>query len=114
MINKIHKTLLSLIKNNYAFEVYNIDDYNRLIFSFYHLNSVYNGLCYISKESSNIYIDFQYHAHNKRIEKQLNYLCANIYKLYKLNQIDFVAEIITNYKPLMLDKHNTCFSLAEV
>ena len=102
MINKIHRTLLSLIKNNYAFEVYNVNDYNRLIFSFYHLNSVYNGLCYISKESGNIYIDFQHHAHNKRIEKQLNYLCGNIYKLYKLNQIDFVAEIITNYKPLMI------------
>lgn len=110
MINKIHRTLTSLVKKNYCFEVYNIEDYNRLIFSFYHLNSVCNGLCYISKDTGNIYIDFQYHNKNKSVEKQLYFLCANIYKLYKLNKIDYAVDVISGYKLLAPELYNNNFS----
>lgn len=115
MLNKMHRTLTSLIKKHYVFEVYNIEDYNSLIFSFYHLNSVYNGLCYISKDSGNIYIDFQYHNKNKAVEKQLYLLCANIYKLYRLNQIVLIEKIISAYKPLALEifNKNYSFNIAE-
>jgi hypothetical protein len=105
LINKIHRTIGSLLKKNYTVEFWT-DNNSTIILSFYHLNSVYNGLCYVSKESDWMHIDFQYHAKNKTVEKQLYNLCGNIKKLYKLNQLQQGIDILESYRPLALKKYN--------
>lgn len=104
LINKIHRTINSLLKKNYTVEFWT-DNNSTIILSFYHLNSVYNGLCYISKESEWMRIDFQYHAKNKTVEKQLYNLCDNIKKLYQLNQLQRGIDILESCKPLALEKY---------
>jgi archaellum component FlaF (FlaF/FlaG flagellin family) len=99
MINKIHKTVNSLLKKHYTIEFYTDNNFT-IILSFYHLNSVYNGLCYISKDSDYINIDFQYHKYNKAVHEQLKRICENISKLNKLNQLQTALNILNNYKPL--------------
>ena len=97
MINRIHKTLLSLLKKNYIVEFYTDNNFT-IILSFYHVNSPYGGLCYISKEHEHERVDFQHHAKNKTVEKQLLYLGKNIRKLYKLNQFELVKNTLASYK----------------
>jgi hypothetical protein len=104
LINKIHGTINSLLKKNYTVEFWT-DNNSTIILSFYHLNSVYNGLCYISKDSDWMHVDFQYHAKNKTVEKQLYNLCGNIKKLYKLNQLQRGIDVLESYKPLALEKY---------
>lgn len=113
MIDKLHRINFSLLKKNYTIDYYNENAFY-IVLSFHHLNSVYNGLCYISKEKNKVIIDFQYHTHNKAIEKQLNALASVIYKLYKLNQFELVKTIISNYRTLAIKKYNEKYSLLEV
>lgn len=110
MIDKLHRTINSLLKKNYTVEFWT-DNNSIIMLSFYHLNSVYNGLCYISKESGRISIDFQYHAKNKTVEEQLVRICQNVYKLYKLNHLQTVINILENYKPLAKDIYNKKYAL---
>ena len=113
LFNKLHRTIISLIKKHYTVEFYN-DNNHCIILSFYHLNSVYNGLCYIGKNSDYIRIDFQYHRYNKTVEKQLLYLCSTIQKLYKLKQLEQVKTILENYQPLAKEIYNKNYSLNKV
>lgn len=97
IFNKLHKILNSLHKKNYIIEFYS-DNAFSIALSFYHKNSPYNGLCYISKEAERFSIDFQYHKHNKTVKKQLENVCKMVYTLYKLNQLDLVKKMFDNYK----------------
>lgn len=110
MIDKLHRTINSLLKKNYTVEFWT-DNNSIIMLSFYHLNSVYNGLCYISKESGRISIDFQYHAKNKAVAEQLTRICQNVYKLYTLNNLQTAINILENYKPLVKDIYNKKYAL---
>lgn len=100
IIDNIHRTLTSLLKKRYTVEYYSENNYY-IILSFYHLNSVYNGLIFISKEYNTIHIDFQYHHNNKTIQKQLETLSRYIIRLYHLKQLELIIDILANYKPLV-------------
>lgn len=106
MINKLHRTINSLLKKNYTVEFYTDNNFT-IILSFYHLNSVYNGLAYINKENGNIKIDFQYHAVNKTVSEQLKRICENVYKLYYLKQFDLAINILNNYQNAAREIYNT-------
>lgn len=110
MIDKLHKTISSLLKKHYTVEFWTDNNFT-IILSFYHLNSVYNGLCYISKESGKINIDFQYHRHNKKVREQLNTVCKNVFKLYQLNQLQTAINILNNYKPSATKIYNDNYSI---
>lgn len=99
IFNKLHKTLNSLHKKNYIIEFWNDNNFT-IMLSFYHLNSVYNGLCYIDKDTGNVKVDFQYHQQNKVVKKQLEIIGNAVYNLYKLNQLERVKTILNNYKSL--------------
>lgn len=111
MIKKLHRTIYSLLKKHYTVEFWNENDHY-IILSFYHLNSVYNGLCYICKKSGSINIDFQYHRYNKTVYNQLLTLGKNIYKLYKINCLIRVEQIINNYKPLANEIYKNNYSIS--
>ena len=113
MINKLHKTLTSLLKKHYTVEFWTDNNFT-IMLSFYHLNSVYNGLCYISKETGRINVDFQYHRQNKRIQEQLQRICENVYKLYRLNQLQIVINILNNYKPHAMEIYNKNYSISRI
>lgn len=104
IINNMHRTLTSLLKKRYAVEYYSENDYY-ICLSFYHLNSVYNGLVYISKENGFTNIDFQHHRFSKTVHKQLNILSGYIFKLYQLKQLNTVIDILANYKLLANKNH---------
>lgn len=110
MIDKLHKTISSLLKKHYTIEFYT-ENYFTIILSFYHLNSVYNGLCYINKDSGNINIDFQYHAVNKLVHEQVKRIAENVYKLYKLNQFNMAILILNSYKQQATEIFNNYYSL---
>lgn len=110
MINKIHNTINSLLKKHYTVQLYNDTQFS-IILSFYHLNSVYNGLCYIDKDNGKIYIDFQYHRYNKTVHQQLNVLCENIYKMYKMHQLELIFEILENYSKQADEIYNKNYSI---
>lgn len=110
MLNKLHRTINSLLKKHYTIEFYT-DNNHIIILSFYHLNSVYNGLCYINKETGHINIDFQYHALNKTVKEQVKRIAGNIYKLYKLNQLQTAINILNNYKPAATEIFNKYYSI---
>lgn len=109
MINKIHKTLASLLRKNYTVVFWSENNYC-LRLAFYHLNSVHNGLVYISKVDKNISIDFQYHHKNKTVQKQLEFLGANIQKLLYLKQKELLFSILENYHKQASDKYYKYFS----
>ena len=109
-INKLHRTLTSLLKKHYTVEFWTDNNYT-IILSFYHLNSVYNGLCYISKDNGNINIDFQYHRQNKQVKKQLENTSKYIYGLYRLGYLNSVITILNNYKPLATEIYNKNYSI---
>lgn len=110
IINNLHRTITSLLKKRYTVEYYRENNYY-ICLSFYHLNSVYNGLVYISKENGAINIDFQYHHENKTVYKRLKTLGDYVYRLYKLNQLDTATNILANYKPLAMEIYNKHYSL---
>lgn len=99
ILSKLHKTLNSLHKKNYIIEFWNDNNFT-IMLSFYHLNSVYNGLCYIDKDTGSIKVDFQHHQQNKVVKKQLEIIGNAVYNLYKLNQLETVKTILNNYKSL--------------
>lgn len=109
-IDKLHKTITSLLKKHYTVEFYTNNNHV-IILSFYHLNSVYNGLCYISKESGCINVDFQYHTINKVVKEQIKRIAENVYKLYQLDQLPIVISIFENYKPLATQIYNEKYSI---
>lgn len=110
MIEKLHRTIYSLLKKHYTVEFWNENDHV-IILSFYHLNSVYNGLCYINKYNGDINIDFQYHRHNKQVKKQLENICQRVGGLYKLSGLDCAIEILNNYKPLANEIYKNNYSI---
>ena len=110
MLNKLHKTITSLLKKHYTVEFWTDNNFT-IMLSFYHLNSVYNGLCYISKETGAINIDFQYHRQNKTIREQLRRICENVYKLYQVNQLTTTINILNNYKQQAMEIYNTNYSI---
>lgn len=110
MIDKLHRTINSLLKKHYTIEFYT-DNNHVIILSFYHLNSVYNGLVYIYKESGYINVDFQYHALNKTVCEQVKRIAENVYKLYKLNQFNMAILILNSYKPAATEIFNNYYSI---
>jgi hypothetical protein len=106
LYNKLHKTINSLLKKNYTVEFYTDNNFT-IILSFYHLNSVYNGLVYISKENGKIKIDFQYHAINKIVSEQITRVAENVYKLYQLKQFDHAVNILNNYHAAAREIYNS-------
>jgi hypothetical protein len=111
MIDKLHKIINSLLKKHYTVEFWS-ENHHTIILSFYHLNSVYNGLCYIDKQDfNNIHIDFQYHRQNKQVKKQLETLCQRVYWCYKLDMLEYAIEILNNYKPLATKIYNDNYSI---
>lgn len=110
MINKLHRTIASLLKKHYTVEFWTDNNFT-IMLSFYHLNSVYNGLCYISKETGRINVDFQYHRQNKAIREQLERICENVYKLYQINQLQTAISILNSYKPLAMEIYNNNYSI---
>jgi hypothetical protein len=111
MLNKIHRTVKSLLKKHYTIEFYTDNNFT-IILSFYHLNSVYNGLCYISKETGRINVDFQYHTLNKTVREQVQRIAENVYKLYQLNQLQTAINIFNNYKPQAMEIYNKKYSIS--
>lgn len=109
MLNKINKTLNSLLKKDYTVEFWSDNNFI-IMLSFYHLNSVYNGLCYISKDDGRVRVDFQYHNKNKTVEKQLKYLCENVYKLYNLKQFEIVKNLLENYHNIAIKSYKEKYS----
>lgn len=109
-LDKLHNTLSSLLKKHYTVEFWSDNDHV-IILSFYHLNSVYNGLCYICKDSGNINIDFQYHRQNKQVKKQLENICLRVYWVYKLINLDYAIEILNSYKPAATQIYNENYSI---
>ena len=105
MVNKLHRTLNSLLKKHYTVEFWN-ENSNTITISFYHANSVSNGLCYISKSIGLYAIDFQYHRYNKAVEKQMDNICNIIFKLYQLGHLDTVTTILDNYKAIAGGENN--------
>lgn len=111
MIYKLHRTCYSLLKKHYTVEFYNENDHY-IILSFYHLNSVYNGLCYICKNSGQTWIDFQYHRRNKIVHKQLLTLSKNIYNVYKKYNLGAAEQVINFYKPLANEIYKNNYSIS--
>ena len=99
LLDKLNITLNSLLKKHYAVEFYSENDYY-IILSFYHLNSVSNGLAYIEKNGDNITIDFQYHRYNKIVKNQIENIGKYIKNLYNLKQQQKAFDIMKNYKYL--------------
>ena len=110
LLAKINRTLYSLLNKHYIVEYYSENDFY-IYLSFYHLNSVYNGLVRISKENGDILVDFQHHRYNKLVHKQLANLSEKVYRLYKLKQITLVTDLLSNYKPLAQYIYNQYYSL---
>ena len=110
MTNKLHRTISSLLKKHYTVEIWN-NTHLTIILSFYHLNSVYNGLCYIDKDTGRITIDFQYHKQNKLIKEQLSRICENVYKLYQINNLQTALNIIDGYKTQASEIYNKNYSI---
>lgn len=96
MINKLHRTLNSLLKKHYTVEFWS-DNNHVIMLSFYHLNSCHNGLCYISKTTGVYAVDFQHHHYNKIVDKQIEKIGGIIFTLYKLGHFDMVKTILDNY-----------------
>lgn len=99
LLNKLNRTLNSLLKKRYAVELYNENNYY-IVLSFYHLNSANNGLAYIEKNGGKVTIDFQYHHYNKVVKNQLENIGKYITNLYNLKQHQKALDIIKNYKYL--------------
>ena len=73
---EIFKThLYNLLKKDIAIEIYNQQN-NTIIFSFFHLESVYNGLIWYDISTHEYNINFQYHEYSKTLEKSLEKLLA--------------------------------------
>lgn len=101
LIVKIHKILRSLARKKYIVEFYNENNFS-IILSFYHLNSVYNGLVYIEKATGRVFVDWQYHHHNKAVGAQLVRLGEYVRQLFALKQNDIVIEMLNNYKMMVV------------
>lgn len=84
---KTNRTLKSLLKKDYTVEFWSENNFCFML-SFYHLNSVYNGLVYIHKKDGRIRVDFQYHQKNKTVEKQLKLLSNYLLEFYNNNNLD--------------------------
>ena len=112
MTNKLHRTISSLLKKHYTVEIWNNTHFT-IILSFYHLNSVYNGLCYIDKDAGRITVDFQYHRQNKLIKEQLIRICENVYKLYQLNNLQIALNVIDGYKTQASKIYNKNYSITK-
>ena len=110
--NKTARTLESLLKKNYTVEVWS-ENGSFLILSFFHLNSVYNGLVYIHKDNSYYRVDFQYHHKNKTVEKQLKTLCKYVYEFNKLNNLEQFKLLLGLYRTEAQKIYNEKFSIRE-
>lgn len=95
-IETLKSNLHSLLKQDYAITIYS-DLKSVLILSFYHLNSVYSGLLWISKKDDYFHINWQYHKYNKRVQKTLETMAKAIQKIYKLKHPELIEEEINFY-----------------
>lgn len=95
---EIFKTnLYNLLKKDVAIEIYNQQN-DTIIFSFFHLDSVYNGLIWYNTKTKIYNIDFQYHDYTKTLENLLRKVMQNIewFKLdYIEKEINFYRELST-------------------
>jgi hypothetical protein len=108
---KFRVNLNQLLVMDYAVELYNYNDAGCTI-SFNHLNSVHNGLAFISFENDYRYVDFQYHKHNKRVEKIINEILDYIKLYYRLRKrFDYIIEEITYYHNLAMQLYNCKYSV---
>lgn len=113
MIDKLHRTLNSLLKKHYTVEFWTDNNFT-IMLSFYHLNSVYNGLCYISKNTGHYSIDFQYHRYNKTVHKQMENICKITYKLYQLGHLDMLKTILDNYHSIAREIYDNNYSITDI
>lgn len=113
LFSKTHRTLNSLLKKHYTVEFWNENNYC-IILSFFHLNSVYNGLVYIHKNDGSCRVDFQYHNKNKTIEKQLKTLCKHGYTFYSLHHLEDFKMLLNLYRTEAQKIYNKKYSIKAV
>lgn len=104
MTNQQFKNCLyQLVKNDYGFELYQAND-KTIVFSFYHLNSVYNALCSAIQWKKDWYIqniDWQYCQHNKKIENYVVKIVSFMVEQYRIyKNFDYCEKEVAYYKEL--------------
>lgn len=104
---EIFKTnLYNLLKKDVAIEIYNQQD-GFIVFSFFHLESVYNGLIWYDIKTHTYNINFQYHAYTKALEKLLTKIMNNI----QWFNIDYIDKEIKYYRNLATNVFNSKYSM---
>ena len=110
-IVKLRNILQQIINNDYGIEIYDYSE-NLIILNFYHLNNVYNALCYINlKDIRCNYIDWQYAPKNKKIEKLVIRLGNTIKELRIKNNFDFLINEFAHFKELANNIYNSKYSI---
>lgn len=90
--------LYNLLKNDIALEIYNNRADGSAVFSFFHLDSVYNGLIYYYSNKTYM-IDYQYHRKTKTLDKLLtNFVvsCAPLKFAYIEKEVDYYRKLSHN------------------
>lgn len=108
-IQTLKHNLYSLLILDYNINIYNESE-TTLILSFYHLNSIHNGLLFISKNDNYSNIDWQYHRKNKTVKQKLKNITQAIQNLYKNNHSDIIENEIAFYDNLAKMVYNAKYS----
>ena len=111
-IVKLRNILQQITNNDYGIEIYSYTE-NSIVLSFYHLNNVYNALCYINiKDDKYNYIDWQYAPKNKKIENLIIRLGNTIKALqFSNNNFDFLINEFAHFKELANNIYNSKYSI---
>lgn len=104
---EIFKTnIYNILKKDIAIEIYNQQN-ETIIFSFFHLDSCYNGLIWYNTKTNIYNIDFQYHDYTKTLDKLLTKIMDNI----KWFKYDYIKKEIAFYRALSKKIFDAKYSL---
>lgn len=98
--------LYNLLQNDIAIDIYNHQN-DMIVFSFFHLSSVYNGLIWYNTKENTYTIDFQYHDYTKKTEK----LLIKFLESCKINIISFIFQEVEYFRNLSKQLFDCKYSL---
>lgn len=91
----LKRNLYNLLLNDISIDIYNHQN-DTIVFCFFHLSSVYNGLIWYNTKDNTYNIDFQYHDYSKKLEKLLTRFLESI----KINKLPFIFQEIEYFRTL--------------
>lgn len=103
----LKNNLYNLLKNDIAIEIYNNQNNDEMIFNFFHLDSVYNGLIWYNFKNNTYNIDFQYHDYTKKIDR----LLIKLMEAIKINKKDDIIKEIEFFRNLSKQLFNCKYNL---